>query len=213
MKARFFAAAGLAIGLFAFSNVAANAATVAITGGETRVEVTADLGGLGLAGAPFGTATVDGAGANPVFVFGITGGTNDTGLGTLLIEHNGSGVTLSAGTLTATVGNFLIDTANALVSGDLLDLATGNVVLADVPFFNFGTSTARPGVELLISSALAGALTSTFGAPDLTGAQFGFATPAPTSAVAPIPLPAGGLLLVGALGVLGAASARRKRAA
>lgn len=161
--------------------------------------VTADLGGLGLTGAPTGTATVDIVSGLPAFTFGITGGEVLTD-GNALIEHDGSGVSLTAGTLSANVGDFLIDTAAANVTGTL------NGTLTGVEFFNFGTSGAN-GVQLLISTTLAGALTDVFGAPDLSGAEFGFAVPAP----AVVPLPAGGVLLLTGLGALALRS--RKKAA
>lgn len=174
--------------------------TVAIVGGVTNVEVTAPLGALGLTGSTFGTATVDGSGANPVFSFGITGG--EAG-GPTLIEHDGSGVTLTAAadpTIRATVADFLIDVDNAQVLGNVEGGPQG------VQLFTFGGTNSVGAVELLISGTLAGALTSVFGASDLTGAQFGFATPLPE--VAPVPLPAG-VLLLGA-GIGGLALVRRR---
>jgi hypothetical protein len=185
------------------------AATVALAGKETKVEVTANLGGLGLSGAPFGTATADVSGEFPVFAFPITNGTIDTVTGNALFAHDGSGVTLSAGSISATVGNFLIQTETGTVFGDLIDAVTGDSAASGLALFSFGTSTARSGIELLISSTLAGALTSVFGAPDLTGAQFGFATPD----LVPVPVPAAGVLLLGGLGLLGGLRARSKRAA
>jgi hypothetical protein len=182
---------------------AADAAVVDLIGGTTEVLVTADLAALSLAGAPTGTATVEISGGLPLFGFGITGGTLDQATGAALIEHDGSGVSLSAGMVSATVGNFLIDTMAMTVSG------TVNGTLDDVPLFTFGTGTEFAGVQLLISGALAGALSSTFGVADLTGAEFAYAVPGPE--VAPVPLPAGGLLLIGAFG--GLAFASRKRAA
>lgn len=178
---------------------AAHAASVDIIGGSTTVTVTADLAGLGLSGAPAGTASVDIVGGLAAFTFGITGGEVLMD-GNALIEHEGSGVTLTAGTLSATVGDFLIDTAAANVTGTLNGAVTG------VEFFTFGPGPGT-GVQLLISSTLAGALTDVFGAPDLTGAEFGFAVPSP----AIVPLPAGGLLLLTGLGAL--ALRGRKKAA
>jgi hypothetical protein len=62
------------------------------------------------------------------------------------------------------------------------------------------------GIELNISADLAGALTAVFGAPNLTGVQFGLANTAPSA----VPLPASALLLLAGLGALGAARSRRK---
>lgn len=166
--------------------------------GVTTVEVTADLAGLGLGGAPVGSATANGA----VFSFPITGGSITDG--NALIEHDGSGVTLFTlaedNNASVSVGNFLIDTMMGTVSGDVFGLATG------VTFFTFGTPDPLRGIPLLISSDLAIALTSIFGAGDLTGAEFGLANTSPT----PVPLPAGLPLLLAGLG--GLAVLRRKRA-
>lgn len=191
----------LAAGLFA---AAAQAATI-LPKNDTTVLVTARLAALGLGGAPTGTAGVsldpDG---RPLFAFGITGGTIDKA-GNALIEHTGSGVqlfALAAPATSATVGNFLIDTLAGTVSG-IVNGAGPSTVL-----FNFGETTRR-GISLNISSGLAGALTAVFGAPDLTGARFGFANTAPETAAVPVPAPFA--LLLGA--VVGLAAIRRRRSA
>ncbi len=207
MKAVLSAAAGLAMGLFAALSPA-QAAPVALVGNETTVTVTAPLGALGLSGAAFGTASVSLVDGLPAFSFPITGGTIDAATGGALIEHNGSGVTLTGAGATATVGNFLIDTLGTTVFGDLIDAATGTSVASGLALFGFGTETARPGVQLLITSTLAGALSGTFGAPDLTGAEFGYAVPD----IAAVPVPAAGLLLLGGLGMMGVLRARRRAA-
>ncbi len=193
---------GVALGLTAGAVQAAP-----ITGGETDVTVTADLAALGLGAAPFGTATADGA----TFTFPITGG-NSAEDGALTILHDGSGVTLStldaADETEATVGNFVIDTAAETVFGDVIGGPGG------LEFFTFGE--AEGGIGLDIAAPLAGALTSVFGAADLTGVPFGVATTAPEfdtgESPAPVPLPASALLLVAALGGLGALGRRRRAA-
>lgn len=175
---------------------AGTAQAVAITGGNTAVTVTADLAGLGLTPGLEGSATAEiNDGLLTVF-FPITGGATGPA-GNAVIEHEGSGVSLTAGDTTASVGNFVITTSAGTVFGDLLGSTTGS----PLEFFTFGDGTDLPGVELEISSTLAGALTGVFGAPDLTGATFGYAVPSPT--LAPVPLPAGALLLIGGLGMLG----------
>ncbi|MDW4496783.1 VPLPA-CTERM sorting domain-containing protein [Sulfitobacter sp. D35] len=169
-----------------------------ITGGLTTVEVTADVTGLGLSAAPLGTATFSGG----VFGFPITGG-SVTGAGAM-IEHDGSGVTLSAiadPSVSASIGDFFIDTMAATVSGNIIGGASG------VTFFTFGDIDSD-GIDLLISNDLAGALTGVFGAPDLTGAVFGVANTAPE--LAPIPLPAGLPLI--ATGLLAFGWLRRRKA-
>lgn len=180
--------------------VAAPAAAVSIAGGVTSVEVTADLAGLGLAGAPFGTATVDATGPNPVFFFPITGGELLPSGATIL--HEGSGVTLSAlsdPSIAATVGNFVIETANARILGDVIGGAQ------DVTLFDLGAA-GVDGIPVLIASDLAGALSAVFSAPDLTGAQFGLAATAPQ----PVPLPAAWALLLAGLGGVAALRGRRR---
>ena len=184
------------------------ASAAPITGGETTVEVTAPLDVLGLGGAPFGSATTDGA----VFTFPITGGeADDDGA---VIEHEGSGVTLFAladEAIAATVGNFVIDTAEAGVLGDVIGGAE------DLTLFDFGEA-GETGIPLLITTTLAGALTEVFGADDLTGAEFGLANTAPVvddagtppTGPAPIPLPAAFPLLAAGLLGLGAVARRRR---
>lgn len=193
----------LGAALLSFAMGSAQASTVALLPvGETSVEVTADLAALGLSGAPTGTASVDVSGVNPVFSFAITGGTLDMG-GNFLIEHEGSGVALSAladPMISATVGNFLIDTGAGTVAGNVNGGSAAPVL------FEFGT-VSDAGIPLLISGDLAGALSAVFGAPDLTGAQFGLANTAPAA----VPLPAALPLLLA--GIAGLALLRRRRAA
>lgn len=178
---------------------AVKAETVNILGGITELTVTADLGALGLTPAATGTASLEGA----TFGFPITGG-SVLADGNALIEHEGVGVSLTAGDTTAEVGNFLIDTAQATIFGTVGD-GTDFAGL-----FDLGPAT-DDGIEVLIATPLAGALTSVFGAPDLSGAQFGFATVSPD--LAPVPLPAGMPLLLVGLGAIGALRLRAKRAA
>lgn len=180
---------------------AADAAVVDIRGGETTVEVTAGLAGLGLGASEFGSAKLDTDGANPVFTFPITGGFLDTGGMGGEIEHEGSGVTMTAladSTVSATVGNFLIDLSDGTVFGDIIGGPE------DVAFFSLGTA-GSSGIPLLITSDLAGALTTVFGASDLTGAEFGLANTSPQ--VVPVPAAAG--LLATALALLGGIGLRR----
>lgn len=200
-------AGGVAAALVAGAAMTTGAAhAVAVTGGTTAVTVTADLAGLGLTPGLEGSATAEVNDGLLTVFFPITGGSTGPA-GNAVYEHDGSGVSLTAadGT-TASVGNFVIKTSAGTVFGDLFGATTGS----PLPFFNFGDATDLPGVELEISSTLAGALTGVFGAPDLTGATFGYAVPSPT--LAPVPLPAGALLLIGGLGMLGLVRRRAAKA-
>jgi hypothetical protein len=186
------------------TGAAAQAATI-LPKNQTTVLVTAPIGALGLGGVPTGTAgvSIDGDGF-PLFAFNITGGTIDAN-GNALIEHDGSGVRLFAlanPTISATVGNFLVDTLGGTISGIVNGTGPQTVL------FTFDEVTPR-GIAIDISSALAGALTAVFGAPDLTGVRFGFANTAPEPA--PVPLPAGAPLILAALAALGLVARRRRQ--
>ena len=188
-------------------DVADEEGPVAIVGGETFVEITAPLGDLGLAAAPFGGASADGA----TFILPITGG--QTSMDGLVVEHEGSGITLSAladPSTAVTAGNFVIDltidTPEEGLLGDVIGGAEG------LSLFEFGDGN-EPGLPLLVGETLAGALTDVLGAPDLTGAEFGLASSAPmfedAGAPAPIPVPAGLPLLAAGLVGLGLVARRR----
>lgn len=196
-------AALTALALLMVASVPAQAELLTIVGVKTDVVVTADLAALGLTPAPFGSATANGA----TFTFPVTGGTQDTGSGNLLVEHDGSGVALTAGANSAFVGNFLIDTGAKTVFGD--GAVLGGAGFPDAPLFDFGTGTALPGQELLISAALAGALTAVFGAADLTGATFGYAQPE----ISTVPIPGAGILLLTGFAAVGARALRQRQKA
>jgi len=185
------------------ASVPAHGVSLSMDGVVTEVEVTADLAGFGLTPAPFGSATASGA----IFSFPVTGATLDAVFSAVL-EHEGSGLALTAGASSAFVGNFLIDTGARTVFGD--GAVLGGAGFLDAPLFTFGDGTALPGIELLISGTLAGALSSVFGAPDLTGATFGYARPELATVV---PIPAAGLLLLTGVGALGARALRRRHKA
>lgn len=191
---------GLVVAATLAAASAAGAATIAPMG-VTTVEVTAPLGELGLGAAPTGTATVDASGPNPALAFPITGGTaSEDGL---TILHDGSGVELFAladATVSATVGNFVIDTAAGTVAGDV-NGAPGGVL------FDFGAVT-EAGIELTIATLLSDSLTAVFGAPPLEGATFGTAT----TEAAVVPIPAALPLLGAGLAILGMLARRRRPA-
>ena len=105
-------AGGVAGALFAATTLSTGAAhAVAVTGGTTAVTVTADLAGLGLTPGLEGSATAEVNDGLLTVFFPITGGSTGPA-GNALIEHEGSGVSLTAedGT-TASVGNFVIKTS------------------------------------------------------------------------------------------------------
>ena len=83
------------------------------------------------------------------------------------IYHEGSGILFTAGGSSLGIGNFVIDTAALLVTGDVT--ANGTDVGSVSPFHH------RPEHPAMTADA-AGAFTSIFGAPNLTGANVGFAS-------------------------------------
>lgn len=177
---------------------------VAITGIETTVELTAAglLVSNGIAVQPVGTGSLAGVTAT----FPITGGTLNGS--DALIEHDGSGLSLSKGNDHLLLLNFLIDTAAAKVFGDAVVIDdVGGVpsaaALNDIPLFDLAAATSG-GIPLLLSGTAAGALVSLFGLPDLTGAQIGLANPS----VSAVPVPAAWWLMGSACAALGL---RRRR--
>ena len=197
----------------AFAGPAAHASAVSLAGVDTRVLVTADLDSLGLTPALQGSASFDDNGA---INFPITGGSLDFSTLGGQILHEGSGVFLSDGANTVFAGNFIIDTVQQTIFGDVV-LNDTTTVGDDLPLFSFDLSTVtteelidldNPSLSLLFTMTLAGALTEVFGAPDLAGAQFGLAATLPQ----PVPVPGAlGLFLIGA-GALEAMRRRRRRA-
>ncbi|MEM9710489.1 MAG: VPLPA-CTERM sorting domain-containing protein [Pseudomonadota bacterium] len=197
MFLRLLTAAAIAVAAWSLPSDA-DAATVKVTGGLTTLDVTADLGSLGLSAFAFGTASFDGS----TFSFPITGG--DDASGALQIEHDGVGVVLAGGTKSATVGNFIID----LGLGQILGNVNGGTAFA--PLFDLAAGPTSDTVAVNISATLAGALTSIFSAPNLTGAEFGIASTNPD--LAPVPLPAAMPLLLAGLGGLVLLRRRRQTA-
>lgn len=194
----------------AFSPVAAFA--LPVTGGNTVVQVTANLAGLGLTPTLIGSATA--VSASPLTLnFPITGGQLSSSLAGHIL-HNGSGVSLSAGTNTLSLSNFDINTVAQEIFGDVS--LNGSTLALDAPLFSFNlssvttaqlTNLASPALALSFTSTAANALTQVFAAPDLTGAQFGLAATAPTLGTA-VPEPA--TLAVLGLGIVSLTLARRR---
>lgn len=172
---------------------------VEIIGNETRVELTSAptlIGTLGLSIQPVGIGSIEAVG--PTAVFPITGGTIDDVTGELLVEHDGSGLTLSAGTTSLLLLNFLIDTENTQILGDAVTIAPDTngdlqaAALNDIPLFTLD------GLDLLLTSTAAGAIDSLFGVPGLTGFEIGTAS----LDVAAVPVPGAVWLFGSALSVL-----------
>jgi hypothetical protein len=181
---------------FAATLLPGNAQAASILGGTTDVTVTAAqaITDLGLSFAPLGSATVTFNGSGlPVVSFPITGGTLASN-GDAIIEHDGSGLSFTAGSNTLLLENFTINTA----SSSLFGLATANgSAVGIVPLFNI-----TPSLGLTLTSQAAGALSAVFGAPDLTGVEIGTAAVNPVTA--PVPEPANWLMLISGFALLGA---------
>ncbi len=189
-----------------------SAQAAVLTSGSTVVQPTIDLGSVGLTASPFGITQVgtDDQG-DTIFIFAVSGGELDDSLaGT--IEHDGVGVDLTNGMSVLSLRDFLIDTTTQTISAQVF---LNDVFVAAAPIFEFNVSElvditdlfalGSPTLSLTISSAAAGVLTDVFGAPDLTGAQFGLAATAPSSEV---PLPAAAWFM--ATGIAAYAAKRRK---
>lgn len=181
----------------------APAAAATIIGGATEVTLTSasTLSGLGLSFAPFGTASVIPRAGPPVVSFLITGGTTDPVTGNAIVRHDGSGLAFTAGSNALRIGDFVIDTAAGLVRGSAVANGT---TLGVVPLFNLNSSS-----QLLLTSQAAGAFTTVFGAPNLTGTVIGTADV--NLVAAPVPEPATWALLIGGFALIGATMRQRRR--
>ncbi|MEQ8234695.1 MAG: PEP-CTERM sorting domain-containing protein [Gammaproteobacteria bacterium] len=179
------------------------ASAAAITGNTTSVELTAAdaLASLGVAVQPVGTASLEAVG--PTALFPITGGSVDDGSGALLVEHEGSGLSLGVGTDNILLLNFLIDSAAATIFGDVVvvDDVAGSLTasaLNDVDLFSLDSS-----LNVFLTATAAGALNGLFGTALPAGLKIGEAS----LDVAVVPLPPAVLLLGSA--VAGMAALRR----
>lgn len=194
--------------------LSAPASALAVIGGDTRVVFTEAITGLnvGLTGG----ATLVGGAPGLTVNFGITGGDLDAALaGTIL--HAGSGLTFSNGVNTLAVGNFVIDTTQGLLLGDvslnggslgtgleLFGFDLGSVTVAEL------TDLSNPLLELSITATASAALSSAFGFGDTTGVVFARAATAPVVAQDVIPEPATWALLISGFGLVGTSMRRRR---
>lgn len=195
----------------------ADAAPIAVLGGLTEIEVTANLGAFGLTAMPTGTAGVNDTGTFPVFSFPITGGLRDDMIGETEIEHAGAGLAISNGTTTLTFFDFLIDAAGGEIRSDVTD---GTDTESNIGFLTFDLARFTPdgglGVDFNVQFGfLLDEVFGTGGNLGNTGTDFGVArldiidenTPSP------VPLPASLPLLVAGLAGFGLLRRRRRAAA
>jgi len=213
LKALKRAVAGALLGPAAAATIMATPVVAAPIAPVGTTDVTVDgtvlalLGSAGVAANPIDPATQSVA----TFSFPITGGDTDT----LTITHSG-GVEFSRGASFLSASNFVINgsggTVSATVDGSI-DLFNGGPIEAAIFDLAAVDDQSDPiTATLLINSTLNDVFSATFAEGDLglTGAPFGVASTSPET-VAPVPVPASALLLVGALG--GLAALRRRRAA
>ena len=155
------------------------AAVPALKGGSTGVLLdsgfTGALTSLGLTPGVTGTATLTDGSVN----FPITGGSVVywSPKGTYrpyvqgIIQHNGSGLSLTAGSTVVDLTNFTINPGNSLLYGDVS--VNGTVAVSQAPLFNLHGGTLKPlklegdnailtGTTVHVSSAAADLLNKTF---------------------------------------------------
>lgn len=168
-----------ALGLFTVGSAAASVAPMGKARGATTVELNqATIGavvGLGLTPAPVTPGVLGTHGDHLLASFPIVGKVLKDGI----VKHTG-GLSLSTEDTRLTLTNYWIDTnagvltAYAEVNGE----AVGRL-----PLFVLGGAPAKDGcvatASLALSPQAAEALTAVFGAPNLTGADFGDACVAP----------------------------------
>jgi len=190
----------LMLGMAAGPNTAS---AVPITGGSTVVAPTLDL-------SVFDVELLGTAGAGVTFP--VTGGDLDGNLAGR-IEHEGSGLKLSSHGSSLALENFIIDTINTTVFGDVS--VDGLRVADDAPLFDFDlsgltpeqiTDINNPQLALTLTGTAVGAINNLSGLMLTPGTQFGFAATAPTFNEVPAP---GGLALI--LVALGGLAMRVKR--
>jgi hypothetical protein len=181
-------------------------ATVILPENSTDVTLTSAsvLASLGISARSTGTATVDTSGAYPVVAFPITGGVENSD-GSLVIDHSGSDLDLYSTTVSVDLGNFVVDTKAAQISGDV---ALGGAPLGppSIPLFDLGAGSGD--FILTLTPTAASALNSAFGTRAFnTTLQIGTATTNPVAA----PEPSTWVMLCAGFGALAVAASRRAR--
>ena len=176
--------------------------SVALTAAPTLTAVGLGVGGLGTAIISPGSSGIS------LAYFPVTASAIDTVSFAGSIEHDGSGLSLSTASATVNLTDFVIDTVGGTLSGNV---AVGASNLGVVPLFNLGSS-GNPAApfSLALTAAAAGALTTVFGVPNLTGFVLGNANTIPITAA--VPEPATVLSMLAGLGLIGI-SLRRRQAA
>jgi hypothetical protein len=168
---------------------AVHAQALPIVGGVTSVTLTAapTLTTLGVGFGTLGTASASpGSDGIPLVYFPVTGGSIDTASFAGSIEHDGSGLSLSSGGTTVNLTDFVIDTVALTLTGQVA--VVDGPALGAVPIFNLGFSTNPVSpFTLSLTAAAAGAITTVFGLPDLTGVTLGTANTIPITTAVPEP--------------------------
>ncbi|WP_426163836.1 PEPxxWA-CTERM sorting domain-containing protein [Sandarakinorhabdus sp. DWP1-3-1] len=190
---------------FAVLLTPAVAPAATIVGGDTRVAFGAAI--TGLEASLLGSASLVGGAPGLTVNFPITGGTLDAALAGA-IRHDGSGISLSNGTNTLALSNFVIDTTAGILFGDAA--LNGTLVGTALDLFSFDLSTVtvpqltdldNPLLALTIRPTASGALTAAFGLGETAGATLGLAATAPQ--LAAVPEPGSWAMLVIGFGLVG----------
>jgi hypothetical protein len=168
--------------------MSAQAQSLPIVGGFTAVTLTSapTLTGAGLSVGTLGSALFSpGSAGTPLVFFPVTGGTLDTVSFGGSIEHAGSGLSLANAASTVNLTDFTIDTLGGVLTGQV---AVGTSALGAVPLFSLVPSgNLVSPFSLRLTAAAAGALTTVFGLPDLTGIEIGTANTLPITSAVPEP--------------------------